>query len=230
VLRRSFPLILLACLVGTACGGSDKKATTAPLAFTASERENVSYFYQQVTSTADLSRLGDVKLVVAGPQRDDAAAAARIKSTGAKAYRYLQSYWFPKDKSYDGLDISAHLDWAFCKSGNTPLAGRTTGSDTVWWFLDMNEQPVHQYFLDKFRALKAAGWDGVFLDRGFASFVGDMYHSADLVSTCTGQPVTRGATFADAYVGIMEVAKQAGVPLIINYGISPFDPRTPLPA
>ena len=229
-LRRSIALLLLACLVGTACGGSGNKATRAPLAFTAPERGNVSYFYQQVTSTTDLSRLGNVKLIVAGPQMDDPAAAARVKTTGAKAYRYLQSYWFPKGNSYDGLDIGAHPDWAFCESGNTPMAGRTTGSGTVWWFLDMNEQPVHQYFLDKFRALKAAGWDGVFLDRGFASLAGDTYHAADLVSTCTGQPVRPGATFADAYVGIMAVAKQAGVPLIINYGVSPFEPRTPLRA
>ena len=198
------------------------------MAFTSPERENVSFFYQQVTSATNLSRLGDVKLVVAGPQRDDAASVARIKATGAKAYRYVQSYWFPKGKTFDGLDISAHPDWTFCSSGGTPLAGRTDGSGTVWWFLDMNEQPVHQYFLDKFRALKAAGWDGVFLDRGFASLTGDPYHAADKFSTCTGQPAKSGATFADAYVGIMALAQQAGVPLIINYGISPFDPRTPL--
>ena len=199
------------------------------MAFTAPERENVSFFYQQITSTTNLSGLGQVKLVVSGPQADDPGAAARIKATGAKAYRYVQSYWFPKGKTYDGLDISAHPDWAFCSTGSTPTAGRTTGSGTVWWFLDMNEQPVHQYFLDKFRALKAAGWDGVFLDRGFASLAGDSYHAADEVSTCTRQPVTPGATFADSYIGIMAVAKQAGgVPLIINYGLSPFDTRTPL--
>jgi hypothetical protein len=226
--RRSFALLLLACLVGTACGGGGKNATRAPSAFVAPARENVAYFYQRVTSTTDLSRLGDVKLVVAGPQQDDPSAAARIKATGATAYRYVQSYWFPKGSSFDGLDIGAHPDWAFCASGSTPLAGRTTGSGTVWWFLDMNEQPVHQFFLDKFRALKAAGWDGVFLDRGFASLAGDSSHEIDKVSTCTGQPVTPGATFADAYVGIMAVAKQAGVPLIINYGISPFDAHTPL--
>ena len=59
-----------------------------------------------------------------------------------------------------------------------------------------------------------------------ASLAGDTYHTPELVSTCTGQPVTPGATFADAYVGIMAIAKQAGVPLIINYGVSPFDPLT----
>ncbi len=234
VRRVAIVLVSSLVLVASAAATSDAATTTATSTGTTATavvpaRENVSFFYQQVTSTTNMSRLGNVKLVVAGIQANDAAAAARIKATGAKAYRYVQSYWFPKGKIFDGLDIGAHPDWAFCASGGTPMAGRTTGAGTVWWFLDMNEQPVHQYFLDKFLALKAAGWDGVFLDRGWASLTsGDSYNMWNKVSTCTGQPTKAGATFADAYVGIMAVAKQAGVPLIINYGISPFEPHTPL--
>ncbi len=219
---RRVAIVLVSSLLLVASAASVSSASVAPA------RENVSFFYQQVTSTTNMSHLGNVKLVVAGVQADDPAAAARIKATGAKAYRYVQSYWFPKDRTYDGLLIGSHPDWAFCASGSTPMAGRTDQFG-VWWFLDMNEQPVHQYFLSKFLALKAAGWDGVFLDRGWASLTsGDSYHMWNRISTCTGQPVTPGATFANAYVGIMAVAKQAGIPLIINYGISPFDPHSPL--
>ena len=228
VVASTLVLVASAAATSGAATATSTGTTTAPVA---PARENISFFYQQVVSTTNLSRLGNVKLVVAGIQANDPAAAARIKQTGAKAYRYVQSYWFPKGRTYDGLDIGAHPDWAFCASGTTPLAGRTDEFGKVWWFLDMNEQSVHQYFLNKFQALKAAGWDGVFLDRGWASLTsGDSYHMYNKVSTCTGQAVKTGATFADAYVGIMAVAKQAGVPLIINYGISPFEPHSLLRA
>jgi hypothetical protein len=223
-------LVLVASAAATSTAATTAGTGTTTAAVTPA-RENISFFYQQITNTTDLSRLGDVKLVVAGQQQDDTLAAARIKQTGAKAYRYVQSYWFPKDKTFDGLDIGAQPDWAFCASGTTPMPGRTDATGTLWWFLDMNEQPVQQFFLTKFLALKAAGWDGVFLDRGFAALTGlDSYKVSNKVSTCTGQPVTPGATFASTYVGIMNIAKQAGMPLIINYGISPFDPQHPLRA
>ena len=219
-------------LVASAAATSDAATATGTGATTtavAPARENISFFYQQITNTTDLSRLGDVKLVVAGQQDDDIVAAARIKQTGAKAYRYVQSFWFPKGKTFDGLDIGAKPDWAFCASGSTPMPGRLDGTGTRWWFLDMNEQPVQDFFLAKFQALKAAGWDGIFLDRGFAALIGlDSYKVSNKVSTCTGQKVAPAPTFATTYVAIMNIAKQAGMPLIINYGISPFDAHYPL--
>src|SRR5258708_62235 len=137
------PLILsvFACIVLTACGGGDN-ALTVPSASLVSSRENVSFFYQQITRTTNLSGLGKVELVVADIQHDDATAAARVKATGAKAYRYVQSYWFPKGRTYDGIDIGAHPDWAFCSTGHKPMVGRRDEFGLVWWFLDMNEQPV----------------------------------------------------------------------------------------
>jgi hypothetical protein len=239
-LRRRVTLVLVLTLVGAGCGGggTTKAATTTTSEPTPAVprqgivpvgRENVAFFYQQINRTANLSRLGAVKLLVAGIQNDGAAAVARIHEAGAKAYRYVQSYWFPNDATFDGLDIGRHPDWAFCSNGNEPKAGRTDRSGTVWWFLDMNEQPVRQFFVDKFRALKAEGWDGVFLDRGYASLTGlDSYRIADDVSTCTGEPAHAGATFADAYVEMVRVAKDEGLPLIMNYGVSPFDAQTPL--
>jgi hypothetical protein len=194
-------------------------------------RENVAFFYQQIRREANLARLGAVKTIVAGIQSDPVGAAARIHETGAQAYRYVQSYWFPSTRPFDGLDLAAHPDWAFCQSGSTPKEGRTDSSGTRWWFLDMNEQAVHQWFLDTFRRLKAEGWDGVFFDRGYASLTGfdsENYSVWDKVSTCTGSPVQPGATFADSYVGLIEVAREAGMPVMMNYGVSPFDANTPL--
>jgi hypothetical protein len=196
-----------------------------------SGRENVAFFYQQISPTANLSRLGDVQLVVAGVQRDGAAAAARIHAAGAQAYRYVQSYWFPKGLELDGLDIERERAWAFCTKGTAPTAGRTDASGHVWWFLDVNEKAVQDHFAAKFRALKAEGWDGVFLDRGYASLTGidsEDYGVWSKVSTCTDQPVTRGATFADGYVALMRIAQAAGVEIVMNYGVSPFDPQTPM--
>src|SRR5258708_1360263 len=138
------PIVLVLSVVLVALGAATSDAATATAGVSA--RENVSFFYQQVTSTTNLSRLGHVKLVVAGIQANDPVAAARIKATGAKAYRYVQSYWFPKGETYDGMDIGAHPDWAFCATGGTPLVGRTTGAGAVWWLLDMNERPVQHFF------------------------------------------------------------------------------------
>jgi hypothetical protein len=237
-------LVILAGVLLAACGGGSgggaasttSKAgpttTSRPLrAVVTPGRENVAFFYQQIRPDVDLARLGTVRTVVAGIQDDGAGAAAKIHAHGAEAYRYVQSYWFPDDRVFDGLDLAAHRDWAYCASGDQPKEGRTDAQGAVWWFLDMNERPVHQYFLDKFRALKAEGWDGVFLDRGYASLTGfdaADYGIWDKPSTCTGAPVERDATFADAYVGLMEVAQEAGMPVMMNYGVSPFDANTPL--
>jgi hypothetical protein len=231
--------LLVSACAGSGSEGSSGTTTTAPSPTTTRAprkvvepgRENVAFYYQQIRRDANLTRLGTVRTVVAGIQNDGAGAAARIHETGAQAYRYVQSYWFPDDRVFDGLDIRAHRDWAYCADGDEPKPGRTDATGAVWWFLDVNERPVHQYFLDKFRALKAEGWDGVFLDRGYASLTGfdtANYGVWDKSSTCTQQPVERGATFADAYVGLMTVARAAGIPVMMNYGVSPFDAQTPL--
>lgn len=240
-----FTCCLLAGLLLAACGGgggesaprpsstSTTPTTAPPVRRAAVEpgRENVAFFYQQIRREAPLTRLGTVKTVVAGIQNDGPGAVAAIHATGAQAYRYVQSYWFPNDRAFDGLDIGQQRDWAYCETGDQPKDGRTDAHDTVWWFLDMNEEAVQDHFREKFRALKAEGWDGIFLDRGYASLTGfdaANYGVWDKQSTCTDDPVDDDATFADAYVSIMELAREVDLPVMMNYGVSPFDVNTPL--
>jgi hypothetical protein len=240
--RALFTVAVLAGLLLAACGdgggGAGPTSTRGPTTTTRAPRrvvepgrENVAFFYQQIRRDANLARLGTVKTIVAGIQNDGAGAAARIHEHGAQAYRYVQSYWFPSDRTFDGLDLAQHRDWAYCESGSEPKEGRTDTTGAVWWFLDMNEREVHDWFREKFSALKAEGWDGVFFDRGYASLTGfdaANYGIWDQVSTCTESPAERSATFADAYVGLMDVAREVGMPVMMNYGVSPFDANTPL--
>lgn len=58
---RSLAFLILVALVGTASGG-DHSATEPAAAVPG--RENVSFFYQEITRTTNLSCLGRVKLVV----------------------------------------------------------------------------------------------------------------------------------------------------------------------
>lgn len=245
--RRLAPLIaagLAATLLLAACssGGDDATPTTSSSTTPTTAppvsrpqvtpgRENVAFYYQQIRRDARLTRLGTVKTVIAGIQNDGPGAVAAIHATGAQAYRYVQSYWFPSDRAFDGLDISQQTDWVYCETGDEPKEGRTDANGTVWWFLDMNEEAVHDHFREKFRTLKEEGWDGVFFDRGYASLTGfdaANYGVWDKESTCTEDPVDDDATFADAYVSIMELAREADLPVMMNYGVSPFDANTPL--
>ena len=134
-------------------------------------RENFAFYYQKIGEGEDLSRLGRVSAIVASQQNGPAAVAA-IHQTGALAYRYVQTYWFPSGRSYDGFDVSAHPDWAFCSEGNRPAVGVKGGPQHPWWFLDMNEHAVRDAFAQRFAQLKAEGWDGVFFDSGYASMTG----------------------------------------------------------
>ncbi|MEP6624499.1 MAG: hypothetical protein ABJC79_08650, partial [Acidimicrobiia bacterium] len=202
-------------------------ATTTPPATTA---ENPAFVYQKIAAGADLSKLGKVNIVVAARQ-NGAEAVKAIHAIGAKAYRYVQTYWFPAGVDYDGLDIGVHQDWAFCQNGSTPVVGRRQAGTKDLTFLDMNERAVHDFFAAQFARLRVEGWDGVFFDRGYASLTGIDTQRAGIwnrASTCTQAPVQPGATFADAYIGMMLEVRKAGMELMFNYGLSPFDSHTPL--
>ncbi len=233
-------LILLAACGG---GGSDSAPTTttspppstAPTpagvpTLTAPGRENIAFYYQRITRSTDLSKLGNVSLVVTGKTAGRTAAVA-IKKTGAQAYRGVQAYWFANGNSYDGLEVTKRMDWAFCLSGSTPLVARTDARGVKWYFLDSNEQGVRQAFAQRMDDLKKQGWNGIFFDRGFAAMTGrdDVANPAwDKVSTCTQDPVTPNATLSDAYVGMASEVRKAGLDLILNYGTSPFDETVPM--
>jgi hypothetical protein len=193
-------------------------------------RENIAFYYQRISRTTDLTKLGSVSLVVAGKTASRGAVIA-IKGTGAKAYRGVQAYWFADGDSFDGLEVTKRMDWAFCTSGTTPLVARTDSHGVKWYFLDSNERAVRQAFADRVHTLRLQGWDGIFFDRGFAAMTGRDEVANDAwnkVSTCTEDPVAPDATLADAYVGMAAEVRQAGLDLIVNYGVSPFDPRIPM--
>ncbi len=193
--------------------------------------ENVTFLYQRVPHINLMQRIGRNRIVVAGPSNQTGAAATAIHATGAKAFRYVQTYWYPTNQAFDGLEIAKHPDFAFCTQGNDPVIGRTDTTGSQWWFLDMNEEAVRAHFVARLQLLKSQGWDGVFFDRGFASLTGLDEASGkvwDRTSSCTEHPHEPGATFADSYVGILGIAHEVGLKTMFNFGVSPFDPVTPL--
>lgn len=224
--------VVALALLTTACGGGGSgkhDATKAPSTPAPSARENVTFYYQPVGAVDDLAKLGRVNIVVG---QGGSSAAQRIKATGAKAYRYVQTYWFPAGKVFDGVDIAAHPDDAFCGSDGKPVVGRTDFRGQEWWFLDINERAVRAEFLTHLEAIRAQGWDGVFMDRGYAALTGIddpvVRNVWNEVSTCTNDPVQRAATFADAYVEATRAVREAGLELMLNYGVSALDPATAL--
>ena len=193
--------------------------------------EGVTFLYQRVPGPGLARRIGRNRIVVAGPSNQTGRAAASIHATGAKAFRYVQTYWYPTDRSFDGLKISQHPDFAFCTQASDPIVGRTDATGSPWWFLDMNEETVRDHFRSRLEELKRQGWDGVFFDRGYASLTGIDETDGKVwarSSTCTERPHVVGATFADSYVGILGLAHEAGLQTMFNYGVSPFDSVTPL--
>ncbi len=227
------PVVLLLVLVAAACsGGSSSDESESRTPTTEPTRENVTFYYQQVHPERDLSRLGKVKLVVAAPQTNGAEAASLIKSTGAKAYRYIQTYWLPTSGFSDDPAATEQTDWFFCRDGDDPTVGRTDRQGRDWYFYDMNEQTALEHLRGRLELVKAEGWDGVFFDRGFAALTGFDEETNtnvwDEVSTCTEDPVEEDATFADAFVGATRQAHEVGLEMMMNYGVSPFDNATPL--
>ena len=221
-------LALVLCLA--ACGGSSRRSKgSAPTGSTSPE--NVAFYYLPIRSKADVKAVGPVRLVVAGAANASGGGAGVVKaihSTGAKAYIYQQTYWFPQNRSYQGLNMSRHPDWAFCSDGDQPTTASRDGQP--WVFLDMNEKRVQLFLENRFKALKTAGWDGVFFDRG-AVALGASTQDPPVwykTSTCTQSPVHPDAAFADTWIDVSGLVKAAGLDLIQNYGISPFDSRAPM--
>jgi hypothetical protein len=199
---------------------------------------NLTFYYagaQPLEPGSDLSALGDPSVVVTTAKRDEPAAVEAIHGLGAQAYRYVQFFWAPDDEAYEGINLASNPDWSFCRTGDEPVLGRRTraaGTATDWHFIDANEAAVRAQVLEQLRALKAAGWDGVMFDRGGAALTNASDAAGRPVwsatSSCTDEPYDEGATFADAYVATLALARQAGLRVMLNYGTSPFDPRTPL--
>jgi hypothetical protein len=88
-----------------------------------------------------------------------------------------------------------------------------------------------QLFLEnQFKELKAAGWDGIFFDRGGVA-LGALPQDPEIwykTSSCTERPVREGATFAQTWIDASGLVEKHGLDLIVNYGLSPFDPQHPM--
>lgn len=200
---------------------------------------NVTFYYDGTvplagTDAATLkAHLGHPAITVAVAGADESAQVEAIHSIGALAYRYVQFYWSPDSAEYDGIDLGAHPDWAYCRTGERGSVGRTTGDGaTDWIFLDTNEEAVRHRIKGLLAGYRAAGWDGVMFDRGEA---GTQYaYDAKgrpiwfRTSTCTESPHRPGASFADSFVDTLGLAHGVGLQAMMNTGKSPFDIRTPL--
>jgi hypothetical protein len=180
-------------------------------------------WYYQAVSQADASKFAGARAVVVGQQRDEAATASIIHSSGALAFHYMNTFWYPVTYTYQGINIGDHPEWAFCQNGSTPMVGRTVGS-VAWDYVDLNESAMYDQVIAYLKTLQSDGYDGIFFDIAARSLrTGPM---PNLVSTCIDDPVVPGATFAQAYAHVVEAAHAMGLRVVINYGIGPpLDPQ-----
>jgi hypothetical protein len=238
------PLIVLLAILGLVRGPDDRPtqdtriatedARANPVALRGGGLGNVSFYYQgseDLAPGSDLSGLGASSVVVATGGGDEAAKVEAIHSTGAKAYRYVQYYWAPEGRAYEGVDLPSIRGWAYCGTRSVPLEGRTVGG-VRWLYLDTNETKVRQAVRASLRAIRERGWDGVFFDRGAAATQavvgpGGRRHWWRS-STCTEEPVQAGASFSTAYRNTLGLAHRVGLEAMVNNGRSPFDPVIPM--
>jgi hypothetical protein len=175
--------------------------------------------YRYGVATPDsFTSIGVGDRVVVGPQATDAGdrrAAQFVHDRGASAFRYVQSYWSPLARQYQGMNVNNHLDWAFCAP--SPIIDTVAHPGHAWLMLDMNERAARNAAVRYLRHVKDAGYDGVFFDRGMAALIGQYSH---VQSTCTTDPIVPGRTQADAYVALWGQAK--AVRLQVAFNSPPF--------
>ena len=183
---------------------------------------NWVWYYQRVTP-ADAVKFDGATAVVTTTQPDTPTAIATIHSTGALAYSYLNAYWLPLGRTYDGVDLAQHPGWQFCNSAGNPMpAGRVTGppgAEEQWLYPDLNERGMHAAMIAYLEGLKASGYDGVFFDRGVVAL--RRGRMPDRVSGCTAHPVREGATYGQSYARIVRDAHALGLQVVLNYGSAP---------
>src|SRR3954451_23066409 len=90
---------------------------------------NVAFYYDgTVPLSSDnldglYSVLGHPAIVVSTPGSEGGDEVEAIHAMGAKAYRYVQFYWAPDNEVYEGINLQAHPEWAFCRSGQRGAIG-----------------------------------------------------------------------------------------------------------
>lgn len=193
----------------------------------------VTLYFQQINDTAQWQQnsyplIGKPRLVITrhqGTDADEQFAVKKIHETGGLAYRYLQYFWMPDNNADpdNGIKITDHPDWIYCKQGDTPLLGRNVNG-VKSYFLDLNEKAVDDNMKAFYKKVKDVwGYDGVFVDigRGARSGRKDFPEAKQLnpaqPSTCTQNPVIPGRSFGNAYMQTLTNAKAAGLKTILNY-------------
>lgn len=174
---------------------------------------NWVWYYQHVQA-ADRGKFTGAREVVVADQTNDAAAIAEIHAKHALAFHYVNVYWYPGNRAYEGVDLSQNAGWAFCTSGSQPAMGRSV-KGVPWYYADLNERGLYQSVMSYLRSLRSSGYDGVFLDLGTSALATGAMPGQ--VSTCTQQPVAPGATFADAYTRVVRAAAAMGFHVVVNY-------------
>jgi len=171
------------------------------------------WYYQHV-QPADAAKFSGARAVVVANQTDDAAAVAEIHAQGALAFHYVNVFWYPTDRVYEGVDLSQNPGWAFCDSGALGTVGRVLAG-APWDYADLNERGLYDAVTTYLSSLRSAGYDGVFFDLGtLALGAGNM---PGKVSSCTADPVAPGVTFADAYARVVKAAAAMGLHTVVNY-------------
>jgi hypothetical protein len=214
--------LLLAALVATLVIVMSVRSGSSGDAVAAARggRANYVFFYQQIDPTRDEAKFHGAAAVVTAGQRDDASAVAAIHNAGAMAIKYVQFYWLPADRTYEGIDIGRRLDWAFCSRGSAPLRGRVANGES-WYFFDANEAAARQALFRYLKGLHRFGYDGVFFDRGSPSLRSSTgINMAWRRSTCTQNPVSRNhRRFADVFASVVDQARRDfGFHVYLNYG------------
>ena len=167
---------------------------------------NWVWYYQNVTAL-DASKYAGAKDVVVADQKSDAATVQTVHSQGALAFHYVNVFWFPINRTYEGTNISKISDGAFCSNAPAARDG--------WAYANLNNAALRASIDAYLASLKSDGYDGVFFDRGTVA-LSTSYPMPNLVSDCPSD--TSKATFADGYATIVKDAHKLGLRIVVNYG------------
>jgi hypothetical protein len=209
--------------------------------------ENTTFLYETLADTAAAGQLGTVghpRDLVFGAKNTDlvpgsADEPAYAHSIGARAIKYVQFTWYPTlSNRWLGTTAAQRAGWAVCDRGTTPLTDATDGDaanthgPVDWSYADFNERAYVDAVLGWTAQLKALGYDGVFVDAAGRALRGPGWNVA---STCTTNPVRRGARSSDAFAALLMAIKGQGLQVsAMNIGaptsVDPFsrsDPAQP---
>ena len=104
-----------------------------------------------------------------------------------------------------------------------------TAAKRDWYFLDTNERGLRSRIAKILASYKAMGWDGLMWDRGGAATQNAVGRRRPVglgreVLVHRPSLSTARCTFADAYVDMLGLARQAGLQVMLNTGTSALRP------